>query len=327
METESSIVWIRQAFYGSSDRVIFLPWVGEFGCFIKDWLPYIQAYRAQCKTICCKPGEEIFFPSAADFIFYEKNPIPDFMREHNRYAEYTGEYKLTIDNLIENCKTILKEKIRNLGEENFIFIEPFDWGIEDKDHPLYKVKIPFESPDLNSIHVDYPEVIICCRKRLVRSERNWPYWNDIFNFLKLHNLSFGIAGEEETSYSGGNHHLWNYSPEFRNKILISWLKNCKFVITTDTSIAHLAARMNIPLFLFWLSPMEENKKIVKPQINYIKNTHQGILKICDPNLWDKPNEIIKELSNFLIILNKNPPMISTPFEIKGFAPYKAYRQF
>jgi hypothetical protein len=87
---------------GSAKPVVFAPFMGEFGFFINTYVRFVHYFNAPKKIVCCRPGEEVFFPSADDF-FYEWN---DFREDKDRL----GANIPASNNLYKKMKTGLKQK-------------------------------------------------------------------------------------------------------------------------------------------------------------------------------------------------------------------------
>ena len=56
------------------NQVVILPHYGEYGHFLMTHVRVVHQVKARVKVVCCRPGEELLFPSASDF-YYEWNSI------------------------------------------------------------------------------------------------------------------------------------------------------------------------------------------------------------------------------------------------------------
>ena len=59
------------------NKVLFLPYAGEFGWFITVHIRRVHLCKTDHKVVLCKSGQEIFFPSATRFIHDFQLPILD----------------------------------------------------------------------------------------------------------------------------------------------------------------------------------------------------------------------------------------------------------
>ena len=57
--------------------VLVLPFYGEFGHFIYSFIRQVQMINAPNKIVCCKPGDEYYFPSAHGFFYDWSDPFSD----------------------------------------------------------------------------------------------------------------------------------------------------------------------------------------------------------------------------------------------------------
>jgi hypothetical protein len=64
--------------------MIILPCLGEFGCFIGAFVPMVHNMFSLSsdarRIVFCRPGDEVLFPLATEFIHDYENPIPDRQR-------------------------------------------------------------------------------------------------------------------------------------------------------------------------------------------------------------------------------------------------------
>src|SRR5665213_2038721 len=65
--------------HGADQPCLFLPHLGEFGHKIMTGIRIVHWHKASEKIVCCKPGEEVLYPSATQFVTDWKSPITDAM--------------------------------------------------------------------------------------------------------------------------------------------------------------------------------------------------------------------------------------------------------
>ena len=47
---------------GFNKPTIFMPWTGEYGVMLMYWIRFIHHTKAPHKIVCCKRGDEPYFP-------------------------------------------------------------------------------------------------------------------------------------------------------------------------------------------------------------------------------------------------------------------------
>jgi hypothetical protein len=66
---------------GAGGKAIFLPNAGiEFGHTVMTGIRIVEFSRATEKIVCCRPGEQVLYPSATGFCTDWTDPIPDAKR-------------------------------------------------------------------------------------------------------------------------------------------------------------------------------------------------------------------------------------------------------
>jgi hypothetical protein len=58
----------------------FLPWQGEFGCFITSFVRAVHTWPSEYKVVACSSGDKCLFPTA-DEVFHD---LPEILPDHKR---------------------------------------------------------------------------------------------------------------------------------------------------------------------------------------------------------------------------------------------------
>jgi hypothetical protein len=239
---------------------VFAPFLGEFGWFIMWHIRMVDQFQAPEKIVYCRKGEECYFPTATSFR-YDWQDIPDAKKAGARHT--------------------LKIEGRN-----------FDFVPSNLLLPQLESKIPasfYEKP----LILNYkkrglaPDVVLCCRKRDHAPQRNWQHWVKVVSYLEDNNLTYGIVGQQETSYEfpKAQYPSWDYQD---SDAAIEMLSNCKLYIGTDTGVSHLASLVKAPMLVFrYPSPGDYTFRMRLNQPKSFQIVEQG---------WTRPEDVILAIS-------------------------------
>ena len=61
--------------YRNDRPILVLPYYGEFGHFVNSFIRQVHYLHAPAKIVCCRPGEEVYFPSATGFHYDWSDPF------------------------------------------------------------------------------------------------------------------------------------------------------------------------------------------------------------------------------------------------------------
>jgi len=228
-----------------SEPVIILPDYGEFGWFIMRYVRWANLIEAPQKIICCRKGEELYFPSTADFFYDWKNPILDKHRCGWRDADNEDKLRLIEvfskeypdHKIIDPVKLFNHTIIDFGGERGYDFAHPRDSSSALKVKPLHsQIGLKFD-------------VAFGPRKRERSGGKNYPYWNKIGKMLKAEGKSYAVIGDKETSYhiEGASAYAWDF-PSL-GEACIDILQSSKVFVGTNTGTAHLAALAKVDMIL------------------------------------------------------------------------------
>jgi hypothetical protein len=257
----------------SYDKCVFLPHYGEFGFFITNHVRYVHYCKAAYKVVCCRRGDEPFFPSADEFFYEWENPCPDSKR--CVFLGATPEWTARIRAEVARLKEELSQRF-----PGFELV----WSPRlEKEHVLdpdfaFDV-VPSRSRGLKT------DVVISCRRRRIDPEKNFRRWNEIVAPLASRGLSIGIVGRRETSFSPPRCNLksWTYGDTDAD---VEMLKNCRLYIGTDSGVSHMAAFLRVPMILFYYEyPHNMYREMVTMNENRVEVVHRG---------WNEPGLVVKE---------------------------------
>ena len=212
---------------------LFLPHFGEFGHLVMTHLRIVHWHKASRKVVCCRPGQEVLFPSADSFITDYVDPVQDHCKVGSGRSGLRG-----IASYIDLRRRF--PELQNLApiraggltpEEELVAINPAK-------------RIPFK-PIRRGFDVD---VVIGTRKRDFCPEKNWPHWQAIADAMTSNGYSFAVIGARTTSIDLQGQVL--HSGDYDTDAAIELLENCRLFIGSDTGSAHLAATVGAEMIVF-----------------------------------------------------------------------------
>lgn len=249
---------------GAGKTVLFLPFVGEFGHLVMTHLRIVHFSRAFRKIVCCRPGEQVLYPSADLFFTAWENPIPD-----------------------EKRIATMRSQEFNWPEIRRVFPEaiPLKAGNLTPSQELHCIhagsSIPFR-PKLRGL---YPDVVLGVRRRDFTPERNWPHWQQVADALTANGYTFAVTGDRATSSDLAAQKF--HTGDFDTDAAVEALKNCRLYIGTDTGSSHLAAAVGAPMMIFRTNG--GNSRDLIPQM---EQRNPGRVSALPLSAWDRPCEVI-----------------------------------
>lgn len=202
--------------------VCFLPFRGEFGWYIMNFVKRVQGFNHENKIVCIKPGHECLFPSAKSF-FYDWQDYPDHIKA----------------GIIPNDdEEKVKNKIRGqLGTDDVYFLSPSETSWEEKTSLANCV---FEPKSVNTLGLKV-DVVICPRKRKIDPHRNWlqDNWQFVVNKLVKNNITVGVCGGIETTFILQNikHKSYDYVDIDSD---VELMNGADLVIAQESGLAYLS---------------------------------------------------------------------------------------
>jgi len=255
---------------GSDKPTIFMPNYGEFGQIIDKVIKVVHFFEAPTKIICCKPGEEAYYPSANDFYYDWTYDLVDDIHKWGSFtkAKYWKEYRLRARNeKYTYYKQTADKEVQRIREHfgdkyNFVDLRIFNqkdmtWTID------YSHLFRFELKPLEEIKGLYADIIISPRNKKCRADNNFD-WTEFCNVLVSSGHTIGCVGAEDTSQKLLNSakNSWDY--EDNASAAIQLLRDCKLYVGLDTAPSHLASFVSVPMIVFQHNnPLDSSTWIMK----------------------------------------------------------------
>jgi len=271
---------------------VILPWRGEFGQMIMTYVRWVHLIPGE-KVVCCRPGQEPLFPSAARFI-YDWEEVPDENR-NSAFLKSRGNREYLQNLRHRLLKEFPEAEIR----------EPLD-GLKPQRFPQcpHSNFIPKSAGPEPSV---YPEVLVAPRFRKYGMQRNYAHWAIVMKAVagikaqEGGNSTIGIIGLKETSIDlpelDDRWKAWGYPDNLG--VTLHWMQRARLVLATDSGLAHLAVLAGAPLKVIYgkagVIPGMENWGWILPHMQAHAITH------CEPILggWDSPEAVIEAVWQYL----------------------------
>lgn len=220
----------------SDKPCLFMPHYGEFGWFIMHHIRLVHFWECPHKIVCCRPGEELYFPSADEFEYDWEGFVrdedrvgvawPPSVKHHRRYIagnEQLG-HRLASKH---NAPCIVQ------------YWQRMPWVFQDVVFPI--------RPSLRQgLAVD---VAVATRKRAYATDRNFDGWAQVVAQLRSLGLRVGLVGTRDQSVDcDADLKTWEHPP--LGDAVVETLQQCRLFIGGDTGVAHLAAFLQIPMVVF-----------------------------------------------------------------------------
>lgn len=235
--------------------VVFLPNYGEFGPVMGKIISIVHFCNAPKKIVCCKPGEEAYYPSAS----YYYDWIYDLVDDEHKWGSFTkrklvykgrekrvnlkyGEYK---QRAADDC-----DRIKKYFGPDYEYIPPWsfdvlDWAwTQDYSH-LFRFELkPLVEKQLNV------DVVISPRNKKARPDNNFDQWPIFVKALSENGFSVGLVGSKESSHLVDGYKYASWENEDNASACIELIKKCKLFVGLDTGTSHLAAFISVPMIVF-----------------------------------------------------------------------------
>jgi hypothetical protein len=214
---------------GAGEPCLFLPFTGEFGHKIMSHVRLVNFHRAKSKIVCCRPGEEVLYPSANAFETNWIDPISDL----ERVATMRGTTRKWPQ---------MAAKYPNHHHISFENLSP-----TEEIHAIYpEVVIPMR-PHRRGLNVD---VVLGVRHRQNSPQRNWGAgnWQRVADAITEAGLTFGVVGDKATSFGLRGQHV--HSGDYDTHAAVELLQSCRLYVGTDSGASHLASTVQTPMVVF-----------------------------------------------------------------------------
>lgn len=248
---------------GAGKPCLFLPFVGEFGHMIMSHIRMVHFHKASRKIVCCRPGEEVLFPSADVFHTDWRDPLSDEIR-----VGTVRDRRFHWPHIVDKYPYAVRTMAGRLTMEQELYaIEPAQ-------------RIPFR-PKQRGLQAD---VLIGVRHRKFMPERNWAHWQTLADAITDAGYTFAVIGDMPTSYDlvGQECHSGHHDTD----AAIELMHNCRLYIGTDSGASHLAATVGTHMLTFreWRS----GSRNLIPRMSQV---NPGRVMFV-PTGWDEPELVI-----------------------------------
>jgi hypothetical protein len=274
---------------GTSNKTcVFAPYAGEFGNFIMRYMRFVHFFKCPHKIVCCKKGEEVYYPSANDFHYIEDNVTADADRV-GLFVSPRGQAKYQ-----KKCDALISELNSQFKNHEIIHLyqsrkKHGTWANQCHSTPVdLNTIFDLDISKCSSLNVD---ITIAPRLRLRFQNRNFLHWDKIVQRILDKKLTIGVCGIKESScILDGVVNAWDL-PGDRSiaEKNISLLIGSKLYIGTDTGVSHLAAFLQKPMIIF-NDPQEDRKKMT--MIKQMKHTNRYPILSIGSDGWNNPDKIL-----------------------------------
>lgn len=217
---------------GAGQPCLFLPFVSEFGHEIMTHIRIVHFNRAARKVVCCRPGNEVLYPSADEHVTDWTDPLTDVERA-TALSSDLGDFSDVIARYPGHH--VVKS------------------GGLDRDQALWSInpteRIPFR-PKVRGLSVD---VLLGVRHRQLAPDRNWHHWQAIGEALTANGYTFAVVGSRETSFDVAGQVL--HTGDHDTDATIELMRNCALWVGSDTGSSHLASTVGCRMLLIHPRPV------------------------------------------------------------------------
>lgn len=240
---------LKTMFDGSDKPTVFMPNFGDFGPVVHKLIKIVHFFECSKKIVCCKRGEESYYPSADEF-YYDWD---SFVEEKHRWA-FFSKRKITSIGKNEKYGYYQKryseecDKIESYFGNKFNYIHLWKFNVDsifERHDNLFRFDL--KPKVFNNIKTD---VVIVPRKRESRKKNNFLHWEKIIDEFNKNGFSVGCVGSEEESFKLKNSKVNSWDYEDNSGAVIEMLLNCKLYLGLDTGTSHLASFMSTPMIIF-----------------------------------------------------------------------------
>lgn len=275
-----------------STPAVILPFYGEFGWFLTSYVRLAHYLQCPRKVVCCRRGDEVFFPSAAGFFYDWADIFTDPQR-----CGFRNEWPIRPVTSLTPEERQLEKKLRTAFPDHQQI--RFEHPLPPELVPYFPIEI--KPPGRLPIRVD---VVICARRRFPtgissdRGERNFPRWQEIIDPLVAAGYSVGLIGRRETStpLAGAVVASWDFAR--CTDAMVQLLLNARLYIGTDTGPTHLAALLKTPMVVF-----RNTRETVSPNMISASVLPLAVLGGFPAQViaggWDFPEKVVAAALHFL----------------------------
>jgi len=224
--------------FQTNESLVILPFYGEFGHFVNSFLRQVHYLVAPSKVVCCRNGEEVYFPSATGFFYdwtdqFQPNQKVGFRDCWPPAAVFSPTH----------------EELGLLARLRHLFP---DYRLTFVAQPLRNQQVKTMPVPITYTSAAFPEVdvAVCCRHREWDAHRNFDRWQFVLEPLAIQGFRIGVVGEAETSVDFDFVTFRSWAHDCPAHGVVHALSIPRLYIGTDTGPSHLAALISRALLLF-----------------------------------------------------------------------------
>lgn len=282
----------RQFIKQGNDKAVILPFYGEFGWFLTSHVRLVHYLDVSDKIVCCRKGEEIYFPSANSFFYEWKDLFEDAEKCGFRNTwPINPIFRETVE------EKALSTRLSGLYPEHELL--EFCYAIPPEMVQYFPVPIK-----VNRKYGLKPDVVICARRRYTNGdfgdggERNYKHWPRVVGSLVKKGYQVGIIGRRDTSCDLSRVQCRSWEYEDSVGAMLEMLSGARLFIGTDTGPTHLAAILRTPMILFRNGHEKLSPDMLRRCVVPIAR-RQGFYAQIVSDGWDDPSEVVSAAFEYL----------------------------
>lgn len=250
---------------GAGRPCLFLPPAGqEFGHEVMTAVRLVHFHRASRKVVCCRPGTEVLYPSADEYVTDWTDPVPDRERIGTMRDATPLEWPALLARFPDH--------------------HPVSTGGFTLAQELYAIepdqRITFW-PNKRGLHAD---VALGIRDRDFAPERNWPreHWQRVADAITGAGLTFAVVGRRDTSFDLDGQQF--HTGDFDTDAAVELLQSATLFVGSDSGAAHLASTIGTRMLTF----RHHSSRVF---VDRMAKVNPGRVEFL-PHAWNDPNAII-----------------------------------
>jgi Flp pilus assembly protein TadD len=250
----------------SDRKIIIPPYHGEFGSLLIRHVRFVHELDAREKLVCCRRGQEMFYPTATGFVYEWEDPGAD--------VSIPGD----------------GPKGKAPQREGYTPVDP-----------VYRIHEPWKKFKLSAPHrLPAVDVALGVRQRTQKFEaegrepsRNWTHWDWLATQLRKAKLSVGLVGHPSSSQNVQSDAVaWDH-PDGFNAGSVDLLTHCRVYLGTDTGTTHLAAFCDAPTIGFRIDTSGVDWMV------YAQAMNQNVFKRLPHSAWEDRQAVLDAVFDFL----------------------------
>lgn len=264
--------------YGRDTPIAFMPWVGEYGVMLMFWVRYINTVRAPYKIVCCRKGDEPYFPTANEFFYDWVDPVVDAAKNGTGWRAADSAEIFDV-----------RDKLYN-KYPNAAIMEVFRLPQRPKCYKFCNIPVDLQPVVKRDLKAD---IVLGCRKRAYNPHKNWIHWGTVVRAFKAAGYTVGLVGSKPTSFDieEADVRAWQFGIDADTNANIELIKNAKVYIGTDTGTTHLASMCNTPMIVF-----KDNSEW--EMMTFALRTNKGYSEHLEDG-WVNPQSVIDSTLRYL----------------------------